>query len=258
MLSAERRKFILELLERQRSVSVAELHEMMQVSEMTIRRDLRILSEEGWLERVYGGAILRHPRSYEPPYITRSSTNIHLKQAIARRAAHLVTEGSSIAIDGGTTVEELARQIGNVSGLTVLTSSLRVATQLVEAPAIRLIVSGGIVRPNEWSMVGHVALRTFADFRVDAAFMGVGGLDLTHGLTEFNLEDALTKQTMIEYAERVVVLADSSKLGTTCFAFVAPLSQVDTLVTDWQAAPDMVAKLEAAGIEVLIARPDEA
>ncbi len=258
MLSAERRKAILELLERQQSVSVSELHELLAVSGMTIRRDLRILSKEGWLERVHGGAILRHPRGYEPPYLTRSSTNIHLKRAIARRAAQIVSEGSSIAIDVGTTVEELAKHLVNVSSLTVLTSSLRVATLLIEAPMIRLIVSGGIVRPSEWSMVGHVAQRTFADFRVDTAFMGVGGIDLTHGLTEFNLEDALNKRTMIEFAERVVVLADSSKLGTACFAFVTPLTQVDVLVTDWQASPDQVAAFEAAGIEVLIARPEDA
>jgi len=245
------------MLESQRSVSVTGLCELLDVSEMTIRRDLRTLSEDGLIERVHGGATVRYPRSYEPPYVTRTSANMQLKRAIACKAARLAPDGCSIAIDVGTTVEELSRQLVSRSGLTVVTNSLRVATILAEAPDIRLIVSGGIVRQQEWSLVGHVALRTFRDFRVDKAFMGVGGFDLTHGLTEFNLEDALTKQTMMEFAEQIIVLADSTKLGNTCFASVAALKQVDVLVTDWQAPQDYIDALEAMGIEVIVADPSD-
>lgn len=254
MLPAERRKIILEYVESRRSASVTELCNMLSVSEMTVRRDLRILSNEGLLQRVYGGAILRHGRSYEPPYPTRQTVNPHLKEAIGRRAAQLVRPGSSLAIDVGTTTVELARNLVGTTDLTIVTSSMRVANVLSEAPGITLILSGGIMRPQEMSMVGHVATRTYRDFRVDLAFIGVGGLDPVAGLTEFNLEDSLVKQAIIDNAGQVIVLADSSKFGATCFVSVAPIGVVDTIVTDWEAPRDLVAQLEEQGIEVITAR----
>lgn len=253
MIPAERRKRILELIETKNSMTVTELCELFDVSEMTIRRDLRFLDREGLLQRVHGGAILHRGRSYEPTFPSRRNQNARQKEAIGRKAAALVNEGDSLALDVGTTTLEVARALVGVKNLTIITSSLPIANVLANAPGIRLILSGGIVREFELSMIGHVAARTFRDFRVDKAFIGIGGLDLQNGLTEYSLEDALVKQVIIDHAEQVIITADSSKLGQTCFAAVAPLSSIEVLITDTAAPPEFVEELQRKDIDVILA-----
>lgn len=253
MLPAERRKLILELVDTHNSVSVTELCERLDVSEMTIRRDLRLLSDEGLLKRVHGGAVSRRGRSYEPPYMVRAGANIEQKQAIARAAAALIEEGDSIALDVGTTTLELAKVVAKLSNITVVTSSLPIANILCESSDIRLIISGGVVRQQELSMTGHIAKRAYQNFWVDKAFLGIGGLDVNAGLTEYNLEDALVKQAIVDHAEKVIVIADSSKLGRTSFAWVASLASIYTLVTDWMAPPDLLDEIREHGVEVIVA-----
>lgn len=254
MLPAERRKQILEIVEAQSSVSVTALCERLDVSEMTIRRDLRLLSDEGLLKRVHGGAVSRRARSYEPPYLIRASANIDQKRAIACEVARLIEEGDSIAIDVGTTTQELASVLAGKSNITAVTSSLPIANLLSDSTDLRLILTGGVVRKQELSMTGHLARRAFEDFWVDKALVGIGGVDIDAGLTEYNLEDALVKQAMIEHAGQIIVLADSSKIYRTCFAWVAALSAMHTFVTDWQAPPEFVDELRQRGIEVIVAR----
>lgn len=255
MTPIERRKQILDLIEKQSSISVFELCRLLGVSEMTIRRDLRSLSNAGLLERVYGGALLRRGRSYEPPFLTRMAENIKKKQTIARRAAALVVDGDSIALDIGTTTLELAKRLRSASNLTVITASIHVANVLNETTGLRLILTGGIVRNQEQSLIGHIAERTFADFHVDKAFVGVGGINLKNGLTEYNIEDTLVKRAMIDNADQVIVVADSSKLGKSCFATIAPLSVVDILVTDPDIPAEIHEQLTEEGVQVLIASP---
>ena len=253
MLPLERRNFILDLIEQRNAISISELCQQLGVSDMTIRRDLRYLSNAGLLERVHGGALLKRGRSYEPPYPVRMAENNDKKEIIGRRAAALVKEGDSIALDIGTTTFEVARSLRNASNLTVITASVHIANFLNEAPNLRLILTGGILRKQELSLIGHIAERTFRDFHVDKAFVGVGGLDLKDGLTEYNVEDMLVKKVMIDYADQVIVLADSSKLGKTCFAAIAPLSVVDILVTDSDIPEEVKQRLISEGIEVIIA-----
>ena len=255
MISAERRKKILELVEKRSSISVADMCELLDVSEMTIRRDLSMLSNQGLLQRVHGGAVSRRGRSYEPPYLMRSSKNTEAKQAIGEIAASLVMDGDSLALDNGSTVLELAKLLVGKRNLTVLTASLAVANILADAPGIRLILSGGILRQEEGSLIGHIAERTFQEFRIDKAFIGIGGISLENGLTEYNLEDTLVKRNMITNAEQIIVLTDSSKLGKTRFSYVAPLSVVDVLVTDSQASEEVLQDLRAQGIETLLTPP---
>jgi DeoR/GlpR family transcriptional regulator of sugar metabolism len=254
MVPAERRKQILELIEKRNSISVAELCRLLDVSDMTIRRDLRILSNRGLLERVHGGALSRRGRSYEPPYHSRATNQIIQKEIIGRCAAALVHEGDSIALDVGTTTLEIAKALVNTPNLTIITASLPIANVLSEAPNIRLILTGGIVRNQELSMIGHIAEQTYREFHIDKAFVGIGGLHPEAGLTEYNLEDTLVKKAMIASAEQVIVVADSSKLGETCFASVSPLSVVDTLVTDANAPPEIIELLRARDIEVIFAQ----
>jgi DeoR/GlpR family transcriptional regulator of sugar metabolism len=254
MVPAERRKQILELIEKRNSISVAELCQLLEVSDMTIRRDLRILSNRGLLERVHGGALSRRGRSYEPPYLSRASNQVVQKEIIGRCAAALVHEGDSIALDVGTTTLELAKALVHTPNLTIMTASLPIANVLCEAPNIRLILTGGIVRHQELSMIGHIAEQTYREFHIDKAFVGIGGLHPEAGLTEYNLEDTLVKKAMIASAEQVIVVADSSKLGETCFASVGPLSIVDTLVTDTNAPSEIIEQLRARDIEIIFAQ----
>jgi DeoR/GlpR family transcriptional regulator of sugar metabolism len=254
MVPAERQKKILELIEKRNSISVAELCRLLDVSDMTIRRDLRILSNRGLLERVHGGALSRQGRSYEPPYHSRAMNQAIQKEIIGRCASALVHEGDSIALDVGTTTLEIAKALVKTPNLTIVTASLPIANVLSEAPNIRLILTGGIVRNQELSMIGHVAEHTYKEFHVDKAFVGVGGLHPDAGLTEYNLEDTLVKQAMIANAEQVIVVADSSKLGETCFASIGPLSIIDTLVTDASAPQEIIDRLRARDIEVIVAR----
>jgi DeoR/GlpR family transcriptional regulator of sugar metabolism len=253
MLPLERRQYILDLIEKRNSISVGELCQLLGVSDMTIRRDLRALSKAGLLERVYGGALLRRGRSYEPPYVVRTAENFQKKEIIGRRAAALVEDGDSIALDVGTTTLEVAKCLRSASNLTVITASVHIANVLTEAPGLRLILTGGILRTQELSLIGHIAERTFHDFHVDKAFVGVGGLALKDGLTEYNVEDTIVKKAMIDNADQIIVVTDSSKLGKSCFATIGPLSVVDTLVTDDGIPPEIQQQLTDEGIEVIIA-----
>jgi DeoR/GlpR family transcriptional regulator of sugar metabolism len=256
-MQSERRRKIVEMVQESGSRSVVDLCGLFDVSEMTIRRDLRDLDREGLLRRVHGGAVSNIGRSYEPPYPVRATRNDDRKKAIGRRAAELVLDGDSIALDIGTTTLEIARALHGKRNLTVVTASLPIANEIVSSLSltsdVRLILTGGIVRSGELSMIGHIAARTYADFHVDKAFIGVGGMSLEDGLTEYNLEDALVKKPLLQNAHQRIVVADSSKIGRTTFTSVAPLSMVNTYITDSDIDRDTLKSLQAMGIEVLIA-----
>ncbi len=260
MLQAERRAAILRFLEESHSVTVAQLCEALQVSDMTVRRDLREMETQSLLRRVHGGAIRVARHSYEPPYTLRENHLHRTKQQIARKAIELIANGDTIALDVGTTTLEVARALHNQRELTVITSSLPVINEIVRRYSlvsdIRLIVTGGIVRASEMSMIGHHAERLYEELHVDKAFVGVGGLSLEHGLTEYNLDDALVKRAMIATADQVVVVADGSKFNRVTFASIAPLSEVDVIVTDYSADARTVGSLQSMGIELIFAESD--
>jgi DeoR/GlpR family transcriptional regulator of sugar metabolism len=249
---------IVELVQESGSKTVAELCELFDVSEMTIRRDLRDLDREGTLRRVHGGAVSSLGRSYEPPYTLRSTRNAEIKRAIGKKAAELILDGDSIALDVGTTTLEIAQALQGKQNLTILTASLPIANEIVSnlslKSEVRLILTGGIVRPGELSMTGNIAVQTYDGFHVDKAFIGVGGISEEVGLTEYNLEDAMVKKPMIQNANQRIVVADSTKIGRTTFTAIAPLSIVDTLITDSEISGEARRSLEAMGIEVLIAK----
>lgn len=256
-MQSDRRRKIVEIVQQAGSKTVPELCGLFDVSEMTIRRDLRDLDREGFLRRVHGGAVSNLGRSYEPPLTLRSTRNTARKEAIGRKAAELIIDGDSIALDVGTTTLEIARALQGRHNLTILTASLPIANEIVSRLSltsdVRLILSGGIVRSGELSMIGKIASDTFSSFHVDKAFIGVGGVNFKSGLTEYNIEDALVKQALIQNASQRIVVADSSKIGRTTFTTVVPLSIVDMIVTDSGIEPESLNALQESGIEVLIA-----
>lgn len=249
----ERRQTILELLADRGELLIADVAERLEVSQMTIRRDLQSLEREGALQRVHGGAVTGRSRSYEPPFALRSGRHHEAKERIAATAAALVREGETVVIDVGTTALEVARALRATSNITVLTPSLRAAFEVAANPDIRVIVTGGTVRPGELSLVGQMSERAFTELRCDTLFLGVGGIDATAGVTEFNLDDAFVKRAACTHARRCVALADASKIGTVAFAQVCAADAVDVLVTDTEADEHALAPLRALGMEVLIA-----
>jgi len=230
--SENRSTEILKEIEVRGSVSVVDLAKRFSVSEMTIRRDLTDLEKAGLARRVHGGAVSARARSYEPSLLVRSSENMAAKQLIGKRAASLVAEGDSIAIDSGTTAIEMAKNLSGRRNLTVITPSLLVANILSNRSDIRLILTGGIVRPEEGSLVGDLAQQAFQGLFIDRLFLTVAAVDAEAGLTEYNWDDALVKRAMIHSATEVIAIADASKFGHIAFAQAAPLSAVHQFVTD--------------------------
>jgi DeoR/GlpR family transcriptional regulator of sugar metabolism len=256
-MRVERQHKIVEIVQQNNTISVADICSLFDVSEMTARRDLQELEREGLLRRVHGGAVYNLGRSYEPPLKTRSNKQSEQKRAIGQKAASLIYDGDSIALDVGTTTLEIARALHNKRNLTVLTASLPIANEIVTLYSlesdVRLILTGGVVRAREWSMVGEFTSHLYTKLHVDKAFVGIGGISLEDGLTEYNLEDASVKWALLKSAQQIIVVADGSKFGQTTFATVGPLSAVHTVITDDSAPVDMLDELQAMGIEVLVA-----
>jgi DeoR family transcriptional regulator, fructose operon transcriptional repressor len=254
MSAAKSRKaHILERISAEESISVADVAETLGVSEMTIRRDLAELEKEGHLKRVHGGAVSSFGRSNEPPYALRNAQSISAKQAIARAAADMVAEGDSVALDGGSTVYEVARLLSGRRGLTVITPSIRALGLFLKNKDVRTIVSGGVLRIGEESLVGDLACHAFRELFVDRLFLGLGGVDAENGLSEYNWDDALVKRAMIRSAKEVIVVADSSKLGRTAFARVAEIGEIHVVVTDRQPPEALARAFAAHKVRVVIA-----
>ncbi len=253
MLAQERRQHIFKDIEASGVASVRDLAQRFDVSLITIMRDLQELEQEGLIRRVHGGAISVRGASYEPPFSARESQLSSEKQRIALQAIELITDGDSVILDVGTTTLEIARALKGKRNLTVLVTNLRAALELASQPAIQVIVIGGKLRASELSMVGHLAEQTLRSFQVDKAFIGVGGITLEHGLTEFNFDEAGTKRVMFERARQKIVVADHTKFGKVMLTHVAPLSAVDLIITGSEIDERAKREMEEAGVKLLLA-----
>jgi len=256
MNSAERLGKIVEFVHQTGRVNIADICAMFDVSEMTARRDLNELDRQGLLRRVHGGAIANLGRSYEPSFQTRAVKNQAAKEAIGLKAAELIYDGDSIALDVGTTTLEIVPGLKGKRNLTIVTSCLQIASKIVDQISLevdaRLIITGGIVRPRELSMIGHIPEQVYQDLHVDKAFIGIGGISLEDGLTEYNIEDTQIKKMLIRSAREKIVVADGAKFGVTTFTSVAPLTAVDKIVTDRSAPPEFLEKVREQGVEVIL------
>lgn len=254
MNRVQRQALILQRLKVDAAISVAELCKTCETSEMTIRRDLAEMDRAGLVRRVHGGAMLPDGRASEPPLFLRAAQDQAVKAALAARALDFIHDGDCIALDVGTTILALAALLEARRGLTVITASLPIAQEVIKVGiherSHRLIITGGEARPGELSMIGDLAQRAYRELHVDKAFVGIGGVSIDDGLTEYNLEDALVKRELLNSASQVYLLADSSKFGRTTFASVGRIDQVSAFVTDSMVAPEMVEKITALGSTV--------
>lgn len=254
-MAEDRIKEILDLLSSKGSVRITELAKKYYVSEMTIRRDLLTLEKKGYLWRTHGGAINTWGRSYEPPLFLNVplNQNQEKKIKIAQLAASLVQPGDSIALDLGTTNVEIARQLSIKEDITVITPSSQSANILVNSPKIRVILTGGILRPGELSMVGELAESVFSKYFVNKLFLGAACVDIKVGITNFNLDEVRLKKAMISTAKKTILVADSSKFNKKALTKVCSLNEVHCIITDDLLSKDQIEQLQELNIEILVA-----
>ena len=258
MLAVERRLKILERVAQDQSIEVGTLAREFDVSEMTIRRDLRRLERDGFVRRTYGGATTHLVRAFEVGVNARVLQHAREKRAIALEAVKHIGDVRVLFVGIGTTVEQFARLLPPRDGLTVVTSSLAVAS-LLGTRGIRVIVAGGMVRQDELTCVGASAIEAVRRYNTDVAVIGAGGVSARRGITELDDREAEVMRAALHETERIVVLADGSKVGSVGMCTVAPIEQVATLVTDGSADPVEIQHIENAGVQVIRAgsRADE-
>ncbi|GAA2371172.1 DeoR/GlpR family DNA-binding transcription regulator [Streptomyces carpaticus] len=267
LLAGQRRALILEEVRRRGGIRVSELTRMLQVSDMTVRRDLDVLARQGTLEKVHGGAVpVDQARTHEPGFEAKSELELTAKSDIARAAASLVVPGTAVALAGGTTTFAVAQQLVDIPDLTVVTNSVRVADVFhaarrpaegrgVESGAATVVLTGGVRTPSE-TLVGPVADAAIGSLHFDVLFLGTHGISVEAGCSTPNLAEAETNRHFIRSARRVVVVADHTKWGTTGLSSFASLDEVDTLVMDAGLAADDREEIEEHVAELIIAGPE--
>jgi len=249
MLQEQRQQRIMDELRAKQSVRIAPLCEKLGVTRETIRRDLYELEKKGLLKKVHGGAILKKT-NVEPPYARRSTSNNEQKKAIAKRAAEYVEEGDAIYIDIGTTTLFMAEYLGKKRNITVVTNALMVAYELSKYPDVEIILSGGELRNEELSLSGPLARHSLDQFYIDKAFIGVGGLSLENGITDYHVGESEIRQLMLKRAMETYALVDYSKFGVVAFTKACECREIDKIITDEQAPLSIVESLKDLGIEV--------
>jgi DeoR/GlpR family transcriptional regulator of sugar metabolism len=268
MSKHERWSRLLELLTAEGRLDVEDAAKTLEVSPATIRRDLDELAEQQMLVRTRGGAVA-HGVSYELPLRYKSSRHASEKQRIAAAVAELVGEGDVVGLNGGTTTTEVARALAlraaggsgpsggrrdssDASGpaLTVVTNALNIAGELAVRPQIKIVVTGGVARPQTYELVGPLTVGVLNEVVLDVAVLGVDGVDPQLGLMTHQEDEASISRLFAERARRVIVVTDSSKMGRRAFARICGLDRVDVLVTDSALPADMAARLAEAGIKV--------
>lgn len=251
----ERREQILSLLEQEGRVFVAELSKKLGISQATVRTDLDALAEQGLLVRAHGGAIVPDRSELELSFDVRRRISSRQKQLIGAVAAAMVEDGEAIALDASTTALAVANQIKDRRELTVITNGIFVALALLEAQGITVLIPGGFLRRDSVSLTGIGDNNSYIkQFNLQKGFFGAKGLTLEEGLTDVSSAEVLVKRDLVAHARKVIAIVDSSKWGRVGFASFASIDEVDCIITDEDAPPDMVQALKDAGVEVIIAR----
>jgi DeoR family fructose operon transcriptional repressor len=252
MPAEARRLQIIELLGKTGTgvVSVTRLAKLLDVSEMTIRRDLDWLENRSVLTRVHGGA-MAYQRESEPAFADRLLQSNPQKSAIGWAAAQLVQEGERIILDAGTTTQQLARNLSGVGSLTVITNNIHILSDLARCPQIETIILGGMLKHQEMCAVGPMVTQALNYLSVDKCFLSAAGFDQRQGATDMDMREVDAKQAMIRSAREVILVVDSSKWGQVKLVRVATWGQIHTVVTDDMLPTEALAALEAAGVRVI-------
>lgn len=253
MLSlTERHQIILQKLHQEGSVVVLDLCKLLDVSSVTIRKDLKLLEEKGLLFRNHGGAMQHNPYTVDRPVNEKEKINSDEKNRIAQKAAELIVPNDCILIASGTTVQYFAKSIHPNFHFTVLTASLNVAQILNSHPEIEVLQLGGVLRKSSSSVTGFYAEKILEDFACSKLFLGVDGIDLEFGLSTTNTLEAHLNRKMIECAQKTILLADSSKFGKRGYGRICGLEEIDQIITDKNISTHQREKILEMGIELTI------
>lgn len=253
MIAEERRALLLSKLRDDGYIQVADLAEELDISSATIRRDLILLEKEGICIRKRGGAVRSSQGvTMEVPYDVKKHRNTEAKNRIAKEALKLVENGDTILLDAGSTTFALASLLHNKERLTVVTHDLNIAVKLAANPNINLICTGGVARANVYTLQGAQVVDFIRNLRVDKSFVGADAIHSDGTISNVNIEEVPIKQAMIQAANQVVLLTDSSKFGITGFAKVCDISEIDYVITDDGIPEEYLGSLKKDKVKVMI------
>jgi len=248
----ERHQQILELIKKEGSIKVNDLCTDFNVSSVTIRKDLQFLEDRNLLYRTHGGATLSNPYIADRHVDEKVALQAAEKHRIGEFAAKLIEPNDCILIASGTTVQFFAKNIFAKDSLTVVTSALNVALELMNHQNVEVIQLGGIMRKTSASVTGVYAENLLKDFSCSKLFLGVDGIDLEFGLTTSNMMEALLNKKMIEASQKTIVLVDSSKFGKRGFGKICGLEDIEQIITDSNISEHTVNTLESMSVEVTV------
>jgi len=253
MFKKERQREILRLMDGRGTAQVQELSKRLRVSEMTVRRDLLELNDQGLLERVRGGALLQRDSHLrvEPPILERAQENAEIKRQIGWYVAQLVRDGEKIFLGSGSTTAAVAEALLHHQDLTVVTNALNIAYALLPAPGISVTMTGGFLRRSELSLIGHFAEHTLQGLRVDKAILGMRGIDPVKGLTSDNMEELMTDQAILRASKNILVGADHSKFGYVAAIRTAPVTAATTIISDSGGPKDIFEAIRKMGVRII-------
>ncbi|WGW12255.1 DeoR/GlpR family DNA-binding transcription regulator [Saxibacter everestensis] len=250
---AKRMVAILDLVAERGTISLADLLETLSISAATARRDLAELAEQNLILRTHGGASAVD-RGREIPVALRDTRFQDAKRTIAKAMVkRLPAERHVIALSGGTTTASVARELATHRDIAVVTNSLTIAGLLSGYPDVRVVMTGGFLRPQSLELVGALAENTFNSVNVGTAIVGADGVSASAGVTTHDETEARTNHAMVAKAQRAVVVADGSKIGRVALAQIADIDKISMLITDKSADPEALSEIRAAGVEVVIA-----
>jgi DeoR family transcriptional regulator of aga operon len=251
MLIEERRRAILETLRTDGRVVVVDLAKRFRTSQVTIRKDLETLHSTGKIHRTHGGALPAHEGALEDPTL-REKEKLHRNEKIqiATAAVQMVAEGQVVILDSGTTTTAIARALRHHRNLTIITNAVNIAAELAGS-SLDVILTGGTLRKNSFSLVGPIAEETLRRLNADILFLGVDGFDVHYGLSTPNLLEAKVNRAMMDVARVVVAVCDASKFGRRSLSLIAPPTALHRVITDRLAPKNDLAQLRKAGIEIV-------
>ena len=248
--TVDRRSSILEMLNDNGKIHVDELSKAFKVSDVTVRNDLKQLEKDGFLKRTHGGALRMDKVAFDLNLLEKEKKHAAEKCKIGLAAARSVREGETIFLDSGTTTMEIARNLKNMQNITVITNAVNIANELSRSPGVEVLLTGGILRENSFSLVGPHAEQMLREFFGDRLFLGVDGISVQYGVTTPNHLEARVNRVMVEHANEVVVVTDSSKFSRRSLSLIVPIDKIHKVITDSRISEQDKADLLANAIEV--------
>lgn len=248
MLAIERRNLILDMLQRDKRVVVSELSALFDVSEETIRRDLEKLSEEGYVVKTYGGAVLNEDNFTDMPFVIRKNTNVNEKQIIGKLIADIVEDGEKIMIDSSTTSVFAARYLKTHKNITMITNSVQVLVEMSDVPSFHVISTGGNLRGDTLSLTGTQVDKAFSAFNVDTAIFSCKGIDIAAGATDSNEVSAYIKKTILSASRRKFLAVDHTKFDKTALVRICRADELTHIITDQKPSDEWLEYLSANNI----------